>query len=165
MATITELRQKRAALWEKTKKFLDDAKRENDMLSADDVATYEKMEGDIVALGKEIGILERQAELEKKLNAPTSEPVREKPDGGADAKTGRASDAYRQAFWKLMQNNQLSYSVHDTLQIGTDSEGGYLVPDEYEATLIDKLADENIMRGLATIITSANGDKRYLDRM
>ena len=53
MATITELRQKRAALWEKTKKFLDDAKRENDMLSADDVATYEKMEAEIVALGKE----------------------------------------------------------------------------------------------------------------
>ena len=46
-----------------------------------------------------------------------------------------------------MKNNQLSYSVHDTLQIGTDSDGGYLVPDEYEAVLIDKLADENIMRG------------------
>ena len=34
------------------------------------------------------------------------------------------------------------------------------VPDEYEAVLIDKLADENIMRGLTTIITSANGDKK-----
>ena len=31
MASITDLRQKRAALWEKTKKFLDNAKRENDM--------------------------------------------------------------------------------------------------------------------------------------
>ena len=35
MASITDLRQKRAALWEKTKKFLDNAKRENDMLSAE----------------------------------------------------------------------------------------------------------------------------------
>lgn len=160
MSKITELRQKRAALWEKTKKFLDEAKRDGDVLSADDVAAYEKMEADIVALGKEIGILERQAEMEKKLNAPTSTPILGNPDSGADAKTGRASDEYKQAFWKLMQSNQLSYSVHDTLQIGTDSEGGYLVPDEYEATLIDKLADENIMRGLATIITSANGDKK-----
>lgn len=42
MASITDLRQKRAALWEKTKKFLDNAKRENDMLSAEDVETYEK---------------------------------------------------------------------------------------------------------------------------
>ena len=160
MSKILDLRQKRASLWEKTKKFLDDAKREDGMLSADDVATYEKMEADIVSLGKEIDILERQAEMEKQLNAPVNTPVREKPANGAETKTGRASDAYKNAFWKLMQNNQLSYSVHDTLQIGTDSEGGYLVPDEYEATLIDKLTDENIMRGLATIITSANGDKK-----
>lgn len=160
MSKILDLRQKRASLWEKTKKFLDDAKREDGMLSADDVATYEKMEADIVSLGKEIDILERQAEMEKQLNAPVNTPVREKPANGAGTKTGRASDAYKNAFWKLMQNNQLSYSVHDTLQIGTDSEGGYLVPDEYEATLIDKLTDENIMRGLATIITSANGDKK-----
>lgn len=160
MSKILDLRQKRASLWEKTKKFLDDAKREDGMLSADDVAAYEKMEADIVSLGKEIDILERQTEMEKQLNAPVNTPVREKPDNGAGIKTGRASDAYKNAFWKLMQNNQLSYSVHDTLQIGTDSEGGYLVPDEYEATLIDKLTDENIMRGLATIITSANGDKK-----
>ena len=62
--------------------------------------------------------------MEKQLNAPVNTPVREKPDNGAGIKTGRASDAYKNAFWKLMQNNQLSYSVHDTLQIGTDSEGG-----------------------------------------
>ena len=160
MASITDLRQKRAALWEKTKKFLDNAKRENDMLSAEDVETYEKMESEIVALGKEIDILERQAEMEKRLNSPVNTPVLETPKTNGNAKTGRASDEYKQAFWKLMKNNQLSYSVHDTLQIGTDSDGGYLVPDEYETVLIDKLADENIMRGLTTIITSANGDKK-----
>ena len=160
MASITDLRQKRAALWEKTKKFLDNAKRENDMISAEDVETYEKMESEIVALGKEIDILERQAEMEKRLNSPVNTPVLETPKTNGNTKTGRASDEYKQAFWKLMKNNQLSYSVHDTLQIGTDSDGGYLVPDEYEAVLIDKLADENIMRGLTTIITSANGDKK-----
>ena len=160
MASITDLRQKRAALWEKTKKFLDNAKRENDMLSAEDVETYEKMESEIVALGKEIDILERQAEMEKRLNSPVNTPVLETPKTNGNTKTGRASDEYKQAFWKLMKNNQLSYSVHDTLQIGTDSDGGYLVPDEYETVLIDKLADENIMRGLTTIITSANGDKK-----
>ncbi len=58
----------------KTKKFLDNAKRENDMLSAEDVETYEKMESEIVALGKEIDILERQAEMEKRLNSPLIHP-------------------------------------------------------------------------------------------
>ena len=115
MASITDLRQKRAALWEKTKKFLDNAKRENDMISAEDVETYEKMESEIVALGKEIDILERQAEMEKRLNSPVNTPVLETPKTNGNTKTGRASDEYKQAFWKLMKNNQLSYSVHDTL--------------------------------------------------
>ncbi len=39
------------------------------MLSAEDVEKYEKMESEIVALGKEIDILERQAEMEKRLNS------------------------------------------------------------------------------------------------
>lgn len=159
MSKILDLRQKRAELWEKTKKFLDEAKREDGMLSADDAAQYEKMEADIVAMGKEIGILERREELEKQLNAPTSSAVLTDPDGGADTKTGRASDEYKKAFWQTMQN-KYSYAAQDALQIGTDSEGGFLVPDEFEQTLIDKLQEENIIRGLATIITSSNGDKK-----
>ena len=43
MSKIIELRQKRAKLWEDTKKFLDNAKRGNNgLLSAADVETYEK---------------------------------------------------------------------------------------------------------------------------
>ena len=102
MSKIMDLRQKRADLWEQTKKFLDEAKRDGDVLCTDDVAKYEKMEADIVALGKEIDILERQAEMEKKLNAPTSKPVVNTPDGGGKEKTGRASDEYKNAFWKAM---------------------------------------------------------------
>ena len=49
------------------------------MLSAEDVETYEKMESEIVALGKEIDILERQAEMEKRLNSPVNTPVLETP--------------------------------------------------------------------------------------
>ena len=159
MSKILDLRQKRASLWDETKKFLDNAKRDGDVLSADDAATYEKMEADIVALGREIDMLERQAELEKQMNAPVNTPVLGTPKTGTDTKTGRASDEYKNAFWKAMQN-KYTYSVHDALQIGTDSEGRYLVPDEFEATLIDRLSEENFIRNLATIITSSNGDKK-----
>lgn len=159
MSEILDLRQKRANLWDETKKFLDNAKRDGDVLSAEDAAAYEKMESDIVALGREIDMLERQAEIEKQLNAPVNTPVLGTPKTGGDTKTGRASDEYKNAFWKAMQN-KYTYSVHDALQIGTDSEGGYLVPDEFEATLIDRLSEENFIRNLATIITSSNGDKK-----
>lgn len=159
MSKILDLRQKRANLWDETKKFLDNAKREGDVLSAEDAAKYEKMEADIVALGREIDILERQAELDKQLNAPVNTPVLGTPKTNRDTKTGRASDEYKNAFWQTMQN-KYTYSVHDALQIGTDSEGGYLVPDEFENTLIDRLGEENFIRNLATIITSSNGDKK-----
>ena len=159
MNRILELREKRASLWEKTKNFLDSAKRDGDVLSADDVAAYEKMESDIVALGKEIDILERRAEMEKQFNAPTANPVLGNPDNGADTKTGKASNEYKNAFWMSIRNKN-PYEVSNTLRIGSDSEGGILVPDEFENTLIDKLKDENIIRSLATVITSSNGEKK-----
>ena len=44
MSKALELRQKRADLWEKAKLFLDNAKRDGDVMSAEDTATYENME-------------------------------------------------------------------------------------------------------------------------
>ncbi|MBQ3426021.1 MAG: phage major capsid protein [Clostridia bacterium] len=160
MSKITELRKKRADLWEQAKKFLDSAKRDNNgLLTAKDVEEYEKMEADIVAIKKEIDILERQEAIDKEMAAPTTEPVKNTPKPASDTKTGRASDAYKAAFWDVMRN-KFSFAAKDALQIGTDSEGGFLVPDEFERQLIDKLHDENIIRGYATIITTESGDRK-----
>jgi HK97 family phage major capsid protein len=46
------------------------------------------------------------------------------------------------------------------LQVGTDSEGGYLVPDEFEHILVEALEDENIFRGIAHIIHTSSGDRK-----
>ena len=54
MNKILALREKRANLWNETKAFLDSHRSEDGMVSAEDNATYEKMEADVVALGKEI---------------------------------------------------------------------------------------------------------------
>ena len=52
MNQILALREKRANLWNQTKAFLDSHRGEDGMVSAEDNATYEKMEADVVALGK-----------------------------------------------------------------------------------------------------------------
>ncbi len=49
--------------------------------------------------------------------------------------------------------------VSNVLQEGTDKSGGYLVPEEYDSRLIDILNEENIMRGLATKITTSGEHK------
>ena len=103
--------------------------------------------------------MERQQALDLELSKPVNSPIVGKPTATGDTKTGRASDEYKNAFWKTMRNKN-SYDVINALQIGSDSEGGYLVPDEFKATLIDGLQEANIIRALATIITTSNGDKK-----
>ena len=160
MNKILELREKRAKLWEDTKAFLESRRNENDLLSAEDTATYEKMEADVLSLGKEIERLERQAALDLELSKPTTAAITNKPNQyNGSEKVGRASDEYKTAFWKAMKNKN-SYEIQNALQVGTDSEGGYLVPDEFERTLIDALQEENVFRQLANVIMTSSGDKK-----
>ena len=51
-------------------------------------------------------------------------------------------------------------AVTNALQVGTDSEGGYLVPDEYERTLVEALEEENIFRQMAKVIKTSSGDRK-----
>lgn len=160
MNKILELREKRAKLWDSTKAFLDSKRNDNGLLSAENTATYEVMEGDVVNLGKEIDRLERQATLDLELSKATSSAIRNNPNVIlGNEKTGRASNEYNNAFWKTMRNKN-SFDVHNALQVGTDSEGGFLAPDEFEKMLIESLEEQNIFRQIANIITTSSGDKK-----
>ena len=159
--TILELREKRAKAWEAAKAFLDSHRNDKGILSAEDDAAYTRMEQEITDLGKEIARLERQEALDAELNRPVNKPLTGKPMNGKEkAKTGRAADEYRQNFWNMMRSKAPMPSVVNALQIGTDSEGGYLVPDEYERTLVEALEEENIFRQLAKVIQTSSGDRK-----
>ena len=161
MNTSIELRKQRATIWEQAKAFLDSHRDEKGILSAEDTETYERMEQDIVALGKEIDRQERLNTLERELNAPTTAPLTGKPEGAeTDTKTGRASDEYRKNFWNAMRSKYPNAAIVNALQVGTDTEGGFLVPDEFERTLIQALEEENVFRRIATVIHSNSGDRK-----
>jgi len=160
MDKILELREKRAKLWDKTKAFLDEKRNEEGFLSAEDTATYEKMEADVVSLGKEIERLERQAAIDLELSKATSNAITNTPNNNQGSeKIGRASDEYDRAFWNVMRN-KVNFDVQNSLKVGSDPEGGYLAPDEFEKTLIEALEEENVMRSLAKIITTSSGDRK-----
>ena len=164
MNKILELREKRAKAWDATKAFLDTKRGTDGLISAEDEATYNKMEADVIALGKEIDRLEKQALLDAELNAPMANPLTGKPaTPQLEGKTGRATDEYRKAFWNAMRTRAgegLDPVVKNALKIGTDTEGGYLVPDEFERTLVEALEEENLFRRLAHVITTASGDRK-----
>ena len=75
MNKILELREKRAKAWDAAKAFLDTKRGTDGLISAENEATYNKMEADVVALGKEIDRLEKQAILDAELNAPMANPL------------------------------------------------------------------------------------------
>lgn len=157
--TILELREKRNKAWEAAKAFLESHRTEKGTLTAEDDATYTQMEQEINDLGKEIARLERQEALEAELNRPVNQPLTSKPGSGRgeEPKTGRASDEYRKAMLDAFRSN--FKRVSNILQEGVDADGGYLVPEEYDHRLIDTLSEENVMRRLATTITTSGEHK------
>ena len=161
MSKVLELKEKRAKAWEAAKAFLDSKQGPNGLMSAEDAATYDRMETEVVDLGKEIDRLERQAVIDAELAKATSTPITNKPNAqvAGEVKKGRATDEYKKAFWDNMRNKN-SYEVTNALSIGTDSEGGYLCPDEYERTLVQALEDEVFFRSLANVIRTSSGDRK-----
>ena len=157
--TIQELREKRNTAWNAAKAFLDSHRTEKGTLTAEDDATYTRMEQDIADLGKEIARLERQEALDAELSKPVNAPLTSKPTTGKqpEDKTGRASDEYRKGMLTALRTN--FRQVSNVLQEGVDAGGGYLVPEEYDRRLIQTLSEENIMRRLGHVITTSGEHK------
>lgn len=158
MNKIQELRNKRLEVWEKAKAFLEEKRDDKGIVSAENTAAYEKMEQEVVDLGKEIDRLERQRDMDMKLSQATSRPVVTDPMKDMEDKTGRGSKEYSRDFWNVMRRKNAV--ITNALQVGTDSEGGYLAPDEFEQTLVEALEEENIFRKLAHVIQTSSGDRK-----
>lgn len=158
--TIIELREKRNKAWEAAKAFAETHTTGKGTLTAEDTATYERMEQEIQDLSREIQRRERQEAMDAELAKPVSAPITGKPMSGRqeDAqKTGRASEAYKNAMLTAMRTN--FRQISNVLSEGVDANGGYLVPEEYDRRLIDVLTEENVMRSLGTNITTSGEHK------
>ena len=54
MNQILSLREKRAQAWDAAKAFLDEKRGSDGLISAEDAATYDRMEAEVVNLGNSI---------------------------------------------------------------------------------------------------------------
>lgn len=153
---INELRSKRAIAWEGAKAFLESHRTEKGTLTAEDDIAYNRMMDDIDDFGKEIKRLEKQEAFDRELNMPLNQPITNKLDMKYSGKQGRASDEYKEDFSRALRGRGLAYNV---LQEGTDADGGYLVPEEYENNIIQMLSEANVIRGIAKVITTGANHK------
>ena len=155
--TIPEMYQKRTAMCNAARDFLEKNTDSDGKISAENAAEYDRMESEIVALTKNIERHQRQNALDAELNKPINPPILNMPDGSNNLKTGRASAEYKQAALSALRNK--FQNVNNILQEQVASDGGYLVPTEWDERLIDTLDEENIIRKLGTSITTSGEHK------
>ena len=150
---ISEMIKNRADLVGQMRNFVDTHEDKSGKLSAEDAAAYAKMETEFEQLSDAISRQQRADAREAELAKPVNSPLTTQ----SDEKKGRASDAYKKAMLTAMRTN--FRQISDVLSEGVDADGGYLVPIEYDRRLIDVLEEENIMRSLATKITTSGEHK------
>ena len=164
MKELMEMREKRVQSWNAAKAFLESHRGEDGTLSAEDDAIFNKMMDDVDKLGREIARMEKMEAMDVEMSKATSKPLTSAPTTRMEdepvSKTGRGGNGYAKNFWNAMRSKSVSHEVLNALQVGTDSEGGYLVPDEYERTLIEALEDQNIFRQLAHVIHTSSGERK-----
>lgn len=149
--TLSEQRQKLVHDW---RAILDKAEAESRALSTDEKTQVEKIEADIDALKV---TMDQRAKLDAidRAIVPDSQRAEQRP---ADKPKGEES--YRDQFWESMRHGITTQLLHEKradLKVGTDTLGGFLVPDEFRAELIAALIEENVIRRLASVFTTSSG--------
>ena len=159
MSKILEMRENRKKAWEAAKAFVETKRDKDGLLSEEDAKTYAEMEKKVQAYAAEIERMEQMEAMEAEMNRPVNTPIVTKPvsDKQMPEKKGREADAYKAAMLDALRSG--FKRVSNVLQEGVDTDGGYLVPEEYDNRLIDVLDEENIMRKLGTRITTSGEHK------
>ena len=162
MSKIIELRNKQTAIYEEAKKFLEENRGEDGLVNASAVEKYNNMLASVQGLSEEIKRLEKQAEMDEMLAAPTSAPVQNRPVAPRKNVKGTATDEYNSAFWDMMRGKD-NMDVRNALSVGggdpAGTEGGYTVPDEFERKLVESLEENNVFRSLAHVIRTSSGTR------
>ena len=153
--TVEELKGTRETLWNAAKKFLDDHTDKDGKISAEDAAFYEKMESEIVGLGKQI---DRFKEEEKyNMEKLSGVPILPYPanDYTSYDQRGIGGNEYKENFMNAIKTN----FKNNYLREGSLPDGGYLLPVEWHDEIISALSQANILREIGRVIQTASEHK------
>ena len=160
MSKILEMMEKRNQAWEAAKAFVESRRDADGLLSEADARTYDEMEAKVKSFSAEIERLQQMEAMDAEMAKPVNTPIMTRPQTRTpkEEKTGRASDAYKKAFWaQTRARHDMTPEMRNALREGADTEGGYLVPDEYEKTLVQGLTENTVIRAHAHVITTSSG--------
>lgn len=155
MPRIRELQEKLGGLQKQMRSVLDKASSEKRELNAEEAAKYDAIETEFDNVNATIEREKRAQNIERELDAPTTQGVRA---SGTSEKSADEKAAYREAFFQALirGTNSLSSEQTRVLQKGVVADGGYLVPTEFQTTVISALNDLVLMRQLGTVIRTSS---------
>jgi HK97 family phage major capsid protein len=139
------------------RELLNRAEKEGRDLSSEEQSEYGKLEARQDEIANLVKRAERVAGIEADLDRPVNvvrplAPANDKPTHF------RNSADYADALTSYFRRgaNGIDGRIQNALQVGTDSEGGYIVPQEFDTKLVAALQDINEVRNWVSVITTAS---------
>tara|TARA_R100000808_G_scaffold7070_1_gene20822 strand:- start:29243 stop:30472 length:1230 start_codon:yes stop_codon:yes gene_type:complete len=170
---LKKLQEERMVAITKAREILDAADEEKRSLTSEERELYDSFDGEIDRIDGEIQEVMGDARRRNKLasqeeradegeprSVPAEQPTKLFGDDDTEQRSGTASREYNDAWWKAMRHTRSSLEASEfrALQVGTNSEGGYLVPDEFFSNeLTQALEEANVMRQLCRVIQTNSG--------
>lgn len=180
MADLNDSKQERGRLVAQMRRLNDQALASGQDLTGSDADAYRRMEAELNKLNAAIkrvdrlnehqreaggiavgGSVDDDAAVQRLIASDYKQlhklGLRGRHIASVEAAKQRCGETYSGAFWAVQRagRNQAPPSVYGALQIGTASEGGYLVPTEYDQQLVVKKKLYNEIRAVATVTTTA----------
>jgi HK97 family phage major capsid protein len=154
---IGDLLEERAKLVTEQREVLDTAEMEKRDLTAEDRQAYDQRGERITELEGDIRRYKDQQKAEDAFASRDGGPSPDDPEREAEtAERGRDSDEYRDAFNAYARGQELTEEMRSTLNIGTDAEGGFAVPEHW-TSLHESLREAGTIRELAMVIQTEDG--------
>lgn len=123
----------------------------------EDRRTAERFQKWVETLNGKLSELENlKSDLEKELLEL------KRPAGGAQNKLATEHKEAFVGFLRKGREDGLRDLERKALQVGTDEDGGYAVPEELDRNILNLLKDEVVMRQEATVITVGGSDYKKL---
>lgn len=145
---MSKLIEKRASLVADMRNLLDGSEG----LSADDQNKLAQIEEAFDSCDKAIRAEEKLAKIEGGLQSIVEDsytPSIEKENSEGDYLS--AFNEYARKGLSALTGDKLA-----ALQVGTDSEGGYIVPESFETKIVELLQSANPFRGISNVIRTAS---------
>lgn len=155
---IRDLLAERASLWDKAKKFFDEHVDADGTMSREDAKKFDKMEDEIEGMTRTIDAHKKLESWDLEMTKPINERIYEQPynpfgDSG-NTKGNINGREYRDNFIKAFRDR--FSRANDYLRAGELSDGGYLCPTEFNDEIVSKLQEDNVLRQICKVITTAS---------